>query len=241
MQATQKKAIDRLLRVQEFLAVHPPPESPGYTAQKKALEDVIAGLREHSIDQVSGRRSSRGQVARLETLTRRLRAEHLRPIAAIARESLPDAPEINRELRSPTHGISPIKLLAEAESMRGAAARYEARFVEAGMAPDFLQQLGAAIETIRGTISGKARSVGQQIGGRLGMNEDIKRARRVVTGLDAVVQRAFRDQQDVLEKWRTTKRVHALANTSGGVSSSVAPDITPVQAPAAAEVAGRVA
>ena len=56
MLATQKESIERLRRVQEFLAVHAPPESPGYAAQKKALDDVVVGLQEYSLDQALGRR-----------------------------------------------------------------------------------------------------------------------------------------------------------------------------------------
>jgi hypothetical protein len=117
--------------------------------------------------------------------------------------------------------------------------RYEARFVEAGMPADFLQQLDAAVETISQSILGKARSLGRQVGGRAGIEKEIKRGRRALTGLDAIVRRTFRDKPDVLEKWRSAKRLRGVPGGSGAVSD-VAPDIAPAES-APADVAGRVA
>jgi hypothetical protein len=241
MLATQKQAIERLRRVQEFLAGNPPPDSPGYVAQKKALDEVVLGLKEHSIDQAVGRRLSRAEVARQRALRRALREEHLTPIAQIARVSLAGAPGIERALRLPAFNIGPVKLLAEASAMRTAAAQHEARFVEAGLAPDFLQELDAAAEAISKSMSGKARSLEQQVGGRAGIEKDIKRGRQVLAGLDAIVKRAFRDKPDVLEKWRSAKRVRGVPGGNGGPGASdVVPDIAPA-ASAPADAAGRVA
>jgi hypothetical protein len=239
MLATQKTAIERLHRVQEFLAVHPPPESPGYVGQKKILDEVVLGLKEHSIDQAVGRRLTRGEVATQRALRRSLREHHLTPIAQIARVSLADAPGIEKALRLPGFNITPVKLLAEASAMRTAAARNEARFVEAGMPADFLQQLDAAVETISQSMLGKARSLGRQVGGRAGIEKEIKRGRQALAGLDAIVRRAFRDQSDVLEKWRSAKRLRGMPG-GNGAPTDVAPDIAPA-ASAPADVAGRVA
>src|ERR687884_6316 len=116
MLATQKQAIERLGRVQDFLAVHPPPESPGYTAQKKVLDEVVQGLKEFSLDQALGRRLRRGEVVTQRAL----------------------------------------------------------------------------------------------VGGRAGIDKEIGRGRKALAGLDAIVKRAFRDQPDVLEEWRTARRLRGL-------------------------------
>jgi hypothetical protein len=242
MLATQKQAIERLRRVQEFLAVNPPPDSPGYVAQKKALDEVVLGLKEHSIDQAAGRRLSRAEVGRQRALTTSLRREHLAPITEIARVSLADAPGIERALRLPRFGMNPVKLVAEASAMRTAAAPHEPRFVEAGLPLDFLQELDSAIEAISQSMSATARNLGQQVGGRAGIEKDIKRGRQVLAGLDAIVKRAFRDKPDVLEKWRSAKRVRGAAGGNGGPGavSDVAPDIAPA-AVAPSDAAGKVA
>jgi hypothetical protein len=164
------------------------------------------------------------------------------PITEIARLSLTDAPGIERALRLPRFGMNAVKLVAEASAMRTAAAQHEARFVEAGLPPDFLQELDAAVEAIGQSMSGKARSLGQQVGGRAGIEKEIKRGRQVLAGLDAIVRRTFRDKPDVLEKWQIAKRVHGVPGGNGGPGavSDVAPDIAPVAA-APADAAGSVA
>ena len=81
---------------------------------------------------------------------------------------------------------------------------------------------------------GKARNLGRQVGGRAGLEQEIKRGRRVVDVLDTIVKAAFRGDQDVLAKWRSAKRVRALpgpgAGAEGGEVMPTAP-ATPVAAP----------
>jgi hypothetical protein len=246
MLARQRQAILRMRSVQEFLAVHPPPETPGYVAQKKALDEVVEGLGSFSTNQAAGRRQRQGEIARERALTTMLRREHLAPITEIARTCLVAAlgkeelPQMKKVLRLPRYGFAPVRLLSEANAMRETAAQYEARFIEAGLPPDFLQQLDAAMAALSNSISGKARSLGRQVGGGAGLDKEIKRGRQVVTGLDAIVKRAFRNNPEVLAEWRVAKRTNGVPGGNGSGVSQPAPDITPT-APAAAEVAGRVA
>jgi hypothetical protein len=247
MSAKQGRAILRMRSVQEFLAVHQPPETPGYVAQKKVLDEVLDGLDSFSTHQAAGRRQGHGEVERQRAFTATLRREHLAPITEIARTCLVDTvgkeklPQMQKLLRLPKYGISPVKLLSEANAMRGSAAEYEARFVESGMPPDFLQQLDGAIEALSQCISGKARSLGRQVSGRAGVDKEIKRGRQVVTSLDAIIQRAFREHPEVLEEWRVAKRVKGVPGGNGSGGSQPSPDIAPAQPAAAEVVAGRVA
>ncbi len=108
------------------------------------------------------------------------------------------------------------------------------------MPADFLQQLEGAIGAFSDCISGKARSLGRQIGGRAGLVKELTRGRQVVAGLDAIIQRAFRESPELLEQWRIAKRVtKAPGNDSSG--SEPAFDIAPAQPPTAEAAAGRVA
>jgi hypothetical protein len=247
MSAKRRKAILRMRSVQEFLAVHQPPDSPGYLAQKKTLDEVVEGLGSFSTHQVAGRRQREGETARTRALTTTLRREHLAPITEIARTCLVDPlgkeklPEMQKVLRLPRFGISPVTLVSEARAMRGTAAQHEARFVESGMPPDFIQQLDAAIEALSQSISGKARSLGRQVGGRAGLEKEIKRARQVVAGLDAIIRRAFGDNPEVLEEWRVARRMKGAPSGNGSAGSEPSLDIAPAQPAAAEAVAGGVA
>jgi hypothetical protein len=227
MLATQKQAIESYQRVQDFLRDHPPPESPPYLAQKKALDEVVASLSDHSLNQVAGKRLRRAEGPRQRTLRRVLREQHLAPIAQIARATLADAPGIDKALRMPRSNLSALKLVAEASAMRSAAAQYEPQFVEAGCPEDFLAQLDAAAEAVRQSMLGKARNLGRQVGASAGIERDIKRGRRVIDVLDTIVKSAFREDQNVLAKWRNAKRVRATTG-GGSAGSDAAPQLAAV-------------
>jgi hypothetical protein len=230
MLAKQKQAIEAYQRVQDFLAGHPPPESPGYLVQKKALDDVVATLNDHAINQVAGRRLTGAEVTRQRALRKALREEHLRPIAQIARATLAEAPGIERALKMPPYGLGPLKLVAEANAMRTAAAQYQPQFVLAGRPADFLEQLDAAAGAVLQSMLGKARSLGRQVGAGAGIDREIRRGRRAVEVIDTIVRAAFRGDQNVLAKWRNARRVHAMPGgaSAGSVGSDVAPDAAPV-------------
>jgi hypothetical protein len=239
MQAKQKQAIETYQRVQDFLTAHPPPESPGYLAQKKALDGVVATLDDHSVNQAMGRRLSRAEVARQRALRKALRQQHLAPIAQIARATLSDAPGIEKALKMPPSDISPLKLVAEANAMRSAAALYQPQFIEAGRPADFLEQLDAAAEALRQALLGKARNVGRQVGAGAGIDREIKRGRRAIEVIDTIVTAAFRDDQNVLATWRSAKRVRAVPGGKIPVSD-VAPNLALVAAAPASPVSSSV-
>jgi hypothetical protein len=225
MRAREKQLIEAYQRVEDFLGRHPPPDSPGYHVQKRALDDVVARLREHAIKQAAGRRLRHSERFRQHALAKELREQHLTPIAQIARATLADAPGIERALKMPPYRLGPLKLLAEARAMRGAAERYELQFVESGRPVDFLKQLDQAISALQDSMIGKARYLGTQVGSGAGIKAEIKRGRRVVELLDAIVRTAFHDDSRVLAEWRSAKRVRGLPGGSGGGSGS-SPDGT---------------
>lgn len=229
MLGTQKQAIEAYQRVQDFLALHPPPETPGYIVQKKILDDVVTSLTDHSANQVVGLRLGRAEVPRQRELRRVLREEHLAPIAQIARTTLAEAPGIEKALRMPPYNLASMKLVAEAIAMRNAVEPYEKQFVEAGRPEGFLGQVDAAIEALRQSVLGKARHLGRQVGAGAGLQKDIRRGRRSVELMDAIVKAAFRGNQDVLAEWRVARRIRALPGAAQPASSSV--DGAPVSSP----------
>jgi hypothetical protein len=229
MLSKQNESIAMYQRVQDFLRENPPPAaSAGYAVQKKTLDDIVARLTEHTTDQVAGRRLSRAEVQRQKSLRRRLREEHLSPLAQIARATLPDVNGIGKALHLPNDNLATLKYAAEAKGMRAAATPYAAAFIEAGRAENFLEQLDAAIEDLRQSVLGKARKTGQHIGARAGMSEEIKRGRQAVDNIDTVVRSAFRGNLQVLAKWQAVKRLRLQPRRPAGAADAPA-----VVAPAA--------
>lgn len=220
MLSQQKQSIEMLQRVQDFLRENPPPESAGYTVQKKTLDDIVAKLTDHSTDQVAGRRLSRAETQRQKGLRRKLREEHLSPIAQIARATLPDVQGIAKALRLPNENMSTLKYCAEAKGMRAAVTPYAATFVEGGRPENFLEQLDAAIEEVRQSVLGKARTLGQHVGAKAGMRKEIQRGRQAVELIDTIVRAGFRGKPDILAKWRSAKRLRLLPGAGAGAGAT---------------------
>jgi hypothetical protein len=188
-------------------------------SHRRRRSTLVASLTAHSLNQVAGKRLRRAEGPRQRTLRKILREEHLTPISQIAGATLADALAIDKALRMPSNKLTTIRLVAEANAIRSAAAPYEKEFVEAGRPDDFLAQLDAATEAVRQSMLGKARNLGLQIGAGAGIERDVKRGRALVAVLDTIVKAAFRGDSNVLAKWRNAKRVRGLPG--GGSAASV--------------------
>ena len=224
MLARQKQQYESYLRVQDFLGQSAPPQPPAnYAVQKATLDDVIAKLGSHSGDQSGGQKESRADAQRQRVSRRSLREDHLAPIAKIARALLKDAPGIERALKMPNPQIATLRLVGEATGMRTSVTPYAQVFIDNGRPADFLAQLDAAIEGLRGTVMGKARNVGRHVGAKAGMGQELARGRRAVDLLDAMVTSAFKGDADLLAKWRVAKRVQATPGGSSAPQAVAAP------------------
>jgi len=132
----------------------------------------------------------------------------------------------------PAPNLSTLKLIAEANSMRAAAAQFKPVFVESGRPEDFIERLDAATETLRQSLLGKARNVGNHVGAKRGLANEIKRGRKAVDLLDTIVRAAFSDRPDVLGRWRVAKRIRAVTaiSTGGTADENLAPETSPAAA-----------
>jgi hypothetical protein len=121
-------------------------------------------------------------------------------------------------------------MVRAAGGFRKVAAEYESVFVEAGRPQDFLAQLDAAIAALNGSGLGQARNLGSHVGAKRGIEDQLRRGRKAVELLDAMVKAAFADQPVLLARWATARRVKA---TSGGVAGGAPDTQAESQAPAA--------
>lgn len=231
MKGRQKQVIEMYERVQDFLGAYPPPPSTGYDIQKQALDGIVARLTGHSSGQLLGGRMSRSETQRQAALRKKLREQHLAPLAKIARASVADVPGVAPALKAPAPNLSSKRLIDEAKAMRDAAAQFEPLFVEGGRPEDFLARLDDAIATLRESMLIKGRTLGDRVGSRKGLSAEIQRGRKAVDCLDTIVRGAFSDQPDVLERWRVARRIHRLPGgsataTGGTADGNIAPEVT---------------
>ena len=238
MLARQKQMLASFGRVQDFLSAFPLPTPPAKYAERRGeLDATVARLSALTSDQEQGRREARDDTQRQQVMRAELREKHLAPIARIARAVLPDTPSIQKALALPEKAMSPIKLIAVATGIRGSAAKYEAVFVENGRPADFLAQLDGAIEALRQTLLGRARSVGRHVGATAGLEQVLTQARKCVQMLNAMVLDGFAGNAEVIAKWRAAQRIQdwpGVRGTGGTADENVEPEAAAAEVPKAA-------
>jgi hypothetical protein len=223
MLARQKQVVEAYERVQDFLTANPAPTGSDYGEPKAMLDDVVSRLRALRSNQAAGGRISKQETKVQRQLRTKLRNLHLRPISKIAKARLPEAPGIERALKMPEAEISTTKLIDEAHGMRNAAAPYVAEFVKYGRPGDFLERLDAAIDTLRGSLLGKARTTGITVGATAGLEQEIQRGRTAV---------------EILAKWRMARRIKAIPGGTSTTDGDALTGATPnAPAPTPAKVA----
>ncbi|MGH7638466.1 MAG: hypothetical protein ACREOK_12530 [Gemmatimonadaceae bacterium] len=234
MDARQTNRIESHQRVKVFLEANPAPDNAGIAQAKAALDAVLAELTDHSSAQVAGGQLSRFERRRVESLMKKLRDQHMKPIATIAKGEIDAQPGITEALRMPEGGTGPVTLLAAARAMLTSASKFQPTFVRHGRPEDFLDQFGAAIDAIEEALVGQSQNIGTKVGARAGLAKALQRGRRAVEILDPLVKIAFEGNAVVLAQWATAKRVRAVPMPSALESET--PDIspTPEQPPTAA-------
>ena len=228
MYAKQKQVIDSFVRVQSFLADHPAPPPATYAGPAEILDDAVRQLRAYAGDQLYGRLLTTAEVKRQEQQMKRIVDRHMRPIVTIAR-SLTDVNadiRLQDALKLPKAGIGVAKLLTAADAMIKAARRFEATFVSNGRPADFLAQFEGAVAELNQVLGARGTLLGTYVSAKKGIWVMLRRGRRAVDRLDAVVRVAFEGDDIVLERWRIAKRVQGVRG--GGSSSATEATIQPV-------------
>lgn len=214
MDSNHKQLIASLERIQAFLNRYPLPNPPAKFAERRAeVDEVLPRLTALAFEQSAAQRESRDGTRRQQT-ARQVLLEALAPISRVGLAVLPQDPEIQKSMAMPDAKIATGKLLAIAGGMRSSAAQYEKLLQENGCAADCLAKLDAAIDGVRLTVIGKAQSVGRHVGAKAGLDQELKRARRTVKMLDAIVRNAFAGRADMLATWRVAKRVKETNGSS---------------------------
>lgn len=218
MDKKQKQVMDSLVRVRAFLDAHPATGALSYASAREMLDGVLARAREYAGAQVSGRELSRAEVRRQADQMALLFDRHIRPIVTIARAQI--APEsdvgLPAALRMPRQPLSATKLLAVCDGMIEAARQFEGVFVANGLPADFLAQFTAARDELERIRGGRATQVGTHVAARAGLRVELRRGRRAVERLDAIVRASFRGDLVRLSAWRGAKRVHLTPGVVGG-------------------------
>src|SRR5437870_11664073 len=106
MRSKQGSVLETLRRTQGFLDAHAPLlDEVNKSSSRRKLDDVAAQLAAHAVNQDGGSRGSKGETAKQRTLRLALRFNHMRPIAAVAKERLRDVPEFEALQMPPSNVV----------------------------------------------------------------------------------------------------------------------------------------
>jgi hypothetical protein len=119
-------------------------------------------------------------------------------------------------------------LLQACDGMMEAAVPFEAALIAHGLPADFLARFREAREELDRTRTRRADHTIAHVGARAGLAVELRRGRRAVDRLDAVVRAAFEGDEVVLTAWRSAKRVRHLP----GARSAQEPAAAGAPAPA---------
>ena len=233
MNVRQKQVMDALLRVRAFVDAYPATGRLTYAAAREMLDDVVQKLRSYAGAQITGRELSRAELRRQADQIAALFDQHMRPIVTIARSQIEPESDVGlpAALRLPKAPLGPTKVLAACDGMIEAARQFEAVFVANGLPAGFLSQFASARNELERLASGRAMQVSTHVAARAGLQVQLRRGRRAVERLDAIVRAAFRGNEVALTTWRTAKRVHQAPGGSGATREVPAvPDVADVSA-----------
>lgn len=219
----QKQTLEAFVRVRAFLEEHPLTGPLSYTGARETLDEVVSRLREYAGAQITGRELSRAELRRQEQLIQQLRDRHMRPIVTIARAQIEPESDVRMPaaIRMPRAGIGVTRFLQACDGMIEGARPFEAAFVANGLPADFLARFTAARSELERTLGGRATLVGTHVGARTGLQVQMRRGRRAVDRLDAVVRASFDGDDVTLAKWRSAKRVHLQSGSSAPRTTNV--------------------
>lgn len=232
MEGQGKRALDSFVRVQSFLAAHPATGRLRYDDARQTLDEVVRRLFEFAGEQASAQDLSRAELRAQRQQVRRLVDEHMRPIVTIAKAQVDhDGDErMAAAVRLPRRPVSMVRILQACDGMIEAARPFEAMFVARGLPADFLAQFTAARDTLQQALGGRATLIGQHVAAREGIAVEVRRGRRAVARLDAIVRASFATDTTVLAAWQSAKR---LRRRPGGVGREAGEPSAPTEAMAA--------
>lgn len=228
MYTRQQQVLESFVRVRAFLDAHPATGPLGYADARATLDDALPRIRAYAGVQVSGRALSSAELRRQAQLITRLRDRHMRPIVTIARAQIEPESDVRlpAALRMPRASWRVTKVLQASDGMLGAARPFEALFIAEGLPVDFLAQFRQTRDALERVVGVRAALIGTHVGARAGLPVQLRRARRAVDRLDAVVRVAFEGDEAVLATWRAAKRMHRRPGGAG------TPDVANAEVPA---------
>lgn len=226
MRREVRNAITAFERVQQFITQHPLADAPdSLGAQADELETVVNALTVAAVDQDAGVRLRRAHVESQKALCEQLYVKHIRPISLVAREVF-GITGMDRAFRMPVGKRVSQVVLTAAEAMAQAAEKSKDVFVQHALPPDFIEQLRGAATALEEARNSKTDSIRRQVSATASAQDLVKRGRKAVRLLDAILVPRYSADPDLLAAWRSAKKVRPSTFPPATTEVPAAPSVT---------------
>ena len=138
-----------------------------------------------------------------------LYTDHLLPISRVAREVF-GVTGMDRAFRMPTNTKVNQTLLAAAGAMAEAAEKQKDVFVKHGLPQDFIERFVASASSLAQATNAKTESGRRQVTATAALKDQLKRGRKAVRLLNAVLQPRLAKDPELLAAWRSAKKVRTI-------------------------------
>lgn len=207
MDRIARSALGSFERVQQFLTQHPLSDvAESLGEQATELDDVIMRLSSKSVDQEAGGRFVGVHAKSQRNLRVALYASHMQPVSRIAREVFGFS-GMDRAFRMPKTSVADKTLLAAAAAMAEAAEKENDVFRRHGLPQEFIEQLKAAATALGDARTAQNLSARRRVGATAAVKDQVKRGRKAVRLLNAILEPRLAQDPELWAKWRSAKRI----------------------------------
>ena len=161
-----------------------------------------------------------GEKTRVESLRQDLFDCHLVPIVAFAMVLKESGKLPFLVVKLPSSEFDATTLELESKTIHKCVEPHKEAFIEMGLAPDFLEQLWTAAETLSSTATNRALKVAQEGGVVIGSAKAVTLANAYLRAINALVIKRVREHPELLTEWN---RVFANSRRIGVRVTAPAP------------------
>ncbi|HEY5061307.1 MAG TPA: hypothetical protein VII52_07205 [Gemmatimonadaceae bacterium] len=199
MLATTLELIVRMQRVQSFLAAAPK-LTEGLDVMQHSFDAALTSLVSLSAVQAALSQAESAAPRHLKECREQLRADHMRPIAEIARQHHLPCPPM------PPASDRTVSLIDSARAMSSVADRFAASYIAFGLPADFADRLRAAADDLAGFIAKRAEKNAARATATFELRGAAAEGRMMITIVDARVRPRIRNDAALLRVWETMVR-----------------------------------
>lgn len=144
-------------------------------------------------------------------------------ISETARVIATDDPSLKDKFRLPAGNPNSRSLLSTARSIQTEVVPHKARFVEYGLAADFLDKLGEKIDTFEQSANRQHTGTSARKGDSAAINAALDAVDEEIARLDAIIRNKFADDAARLAAWESARRIEHAPQKSKGANGTPPP------------------